>query len=516
MAPILVAENLTKRYGGIYALRKCSFEVNHGEIIAVIGPNGSGKSTLFNCITGLTRPDEGEILFNGQSLINMPPHRIAELGVGRTFQNINLFSELTVLQNVQIGIASFRKVKFWKALLTGGRGISRRAESDARSTLQHFELESLADIPARELSFGQQRLVELARALSQKPKLLLLDEPASGLNQSERERLLELLVDISRQGIAVIWIEHDLGSVMKVAHKVVVLEFGEQICYGAPEEVQKDPKFIKAYVGTEKEPYFNRTIERSLQQKEPLLTAQDIHTSRGTVRALNGVSLRIGQSELVAIIGPNGAGKSTLLGTLAGQFRPHQGQVQFRNMLITGLAPESVHRLGITLVPERRGLFPTMTVEENLMLGAYVEVAFMRSLGLPPKEVMQRCEKIYALFPRLKERREQLAGTLSGGEQQMLAVGRGLMAEPVLLMLDEPSLGLAEKLVEQLFESLRRLADQGTTVLLVEQNARAALSIADRVVALDRGTVRFEGLPDEFGEKEILHLYNARPMEIGL
>ncbi|ADG06341.1 ATP-binding cassette domain-containing protein [Kyrpidia tusciae] len=516
MAPILVAKNLTKRYGGIYALRNCNFEVNNGEIIAVIGPNGAGKSTLLNCITGLVRPDEGEVLLNNRSLANLQPHRIAELGIARTFQNINLFSELTVLQNVQIGIASFRKIEFWKALLTGGKGIGRRAESEARAMLQRFGLESLADVPARHLSFGQQRLVEMARALSQQPKLLLLDEPASGLNRGERERLLELLVDISRQGIAVIWIEHDLGSVMKVAHKVVVLEFGEQICYGEPEEVQKDPKFIKAYLGTEKASHFNRTIEPGSQQKEPLLIAQDLHTYRGTVRALNGVSLRIGESELVAIIGPNGAGKSTLLGTLAGQFRPRQGRVQFRDVSITGLPPESVHRLGITLVPERRGLFPTMTVEENLMLGAYTEVPFMRSLGLPPKEVMEQCEKMYTLFPRLKERRKQLAGTLSGGEQQMLAVARGLMAEPVLLMLDEPSLGLAEKLVEQLFEALRRLADQGTAVLLVEQNARAALPIADRVVGLDRGTVRYEGLPNEFGEDEILHLYNARSIEMGI
>lgn len=513
MASLLTARHVTKRFGGISALRDCNFEVDSGEIVAVIGPNGAGKSTLLNCIAGHVRPDEGEILFRGTNLCGLSPDQIANLGISRTFQNIHLFSELTVLQNVQIGVSSFRRMGFWKAFFTGGGAADREAETRALAVLRRLGMEEFAGVAARELSFGQQRLVELARALCMQPQLLLLDEPASGLNETEAERLLELLAELSRDGMAIVWIEHDLASVMKIAHKVVVLEFGERICYGSPEEVRKDPKFIDAYLGTGSPV---RAAERKSRNDRPyLLVAENLHTYRGTVHALKGVDVRIRRGELLAVIGPNGAGKSTLLGTLAGQFRPRQGSIEFQGVAISGEPPERVHRAGLTLVPERRGMFPSLTVEESLMLGAYAEVGFVRSLGLPPKEVVERCEKMYELFPRLRERRRQLSGTLSGGEQQMLAIARGLMSRPSLLMLDEPSLGLAEKIVEQLFAVLRRLADEGMAILLVEQNARAALGVADRIMVLDLGTVRYEGLPKQFDEETILGFYTAREMDLG-
>lgn len=504
---LLSVRGLTKRFGGVLALQDCSFDVICGEIVAVIGPNGAGKSTLFNCITGHVIPEAGSVTLEGRPLLGLPSWQIAARGIARTFQNVNLFPQLTVLQNVQIAMTNFHRFRLWRGLFNGGRAVRVAAEARARTLLERVGIAHLAEVPAKSLSFGEQRLVELARALGLEPKLLLLDEPLSGLNEAESHRLLKVLEDLNRDGLSILIIEHDLASVMKLAHKVVVLEFGRCIAYGPPQEVQRSPAFREAYLGSGIRVPAVRSVRK---RDQPLVRATGVHTYRGTVHALKGVDVTVYPRELVAVIGPNGAGKSTLLGTLAGLYPPRAGRILVGGRELTGLPPERVRRHGIALVPERRGMFPELTVEESLMLGAFVDVRGFETLGMPPKEVRERCEAMYELFPRLKERRRQLSGTLSGGEQQMLAVARGLMAKPTVLMLDEPSLGLAEKVVEQLFSVFRRLVDEGLTILLVEQNARAALQVADRVLVLDRGTVQYEGYPHEIDEETLLRYYTVR------
>ncbi|WP_425455605.1 ABC transporter ATP-binding protein [Brevibacillus panacihumi] len=226
-----------------------------------------------------------------------------------------------------------------------------------------------------------------------------------------------------------------------------------------------------------------------------MLTLKDVHTYRSTIHALKGVDLQIDKGSLVAVIGANGAGKSTLLGTIAGQYSPKQGTIYFENKAMEKLPAESVSRMGINLVPERRGMFAELTVEESIRLGAYPR---LDSWMIPAKEkrrIEEEMEQMYQLFPRLKERRKQLAGTLSGGEQQMLAIVRGLMAHPRVLLLDEPSLGLAPLIVEEIFDRLYQLKQSDMTIILVEQNAKAALQIADYAYVLENGRIKLEGLP---------------------
>jgi branched-chain amino acid transport system ATP-binding protein len=220
-----------------------------------------------------------------------------------------------------------------------------------------------------------------------------------------------------------------------------------------------------------------------------MLELNDVHARYGAITALRGVSLTVSQGELVALLGVNGAGKSTTLGCIAGVLRPWQGQITFEGGAILGKSPEQIARLGISLVPEGRDIFPSLTVEENLRLGA-----FTRS---EKSEYRRNLDESYDLFPVLKERLQQPGGTLSGGEQQQLAIARALMSSPRLLMLDEPSLGLAPALVDQIFELIARLHQRGVTILLVEQNVDRTLEIVDRAYLMNTGLIKAHGTPDE-------------------
>jgi branched-chain amino acid transport system ATP-binding protein len=230
-----------------------------------------------------------------------------------------------------------------------------------------------------------------------------------------------------------------------------------------------------------------------------MLDVLDLHVYYGEVHALKGVSFRVGQGEIVTLLGNNGAGKTTTLRTLSGLLSPRRGEVRLEGQPLVGLPSHEIVLKGITHVPEGRRIFNRLTVAENLEMGAYTR---------SDKGVAEDMERVFAIFPRLKERRSQVAGTLSGGEQQMLAIGRALMAKPRLLLLDEPSMGLAPVLVEQIFETVQTINKQGVTILLVEQNAAMALSIAGRGYVLETGRIALEGkAADLAGNPEVRRAY---------
>jgi branched-chain amino acid transport system ATP-binding protein len=237
-----------------------------------------------------------------------------------------------------------------------------------------------------------------------------------------------------------------------------------------------------------------------------MLEIRAISTFYGYIQALRDVTLEVHEGEIISLIGANGAGKSTLLNSISGIVHPRSGEIILDSREITNLTPESIVALGVSQVPERRQVFSTLTVPDNLLLGAY-----LRLRKGERRPVQEDLDYIYSLFPVLKNREKQLAGTLSGGEQQMLAIGRGLMARPKVLLLDEPSLGLAPLLVKEIFQVLHRLRSQGTTILLVEQNARSALEISDRAYVLETGKVVLQGTPEELiANEEVQKAYLGR------
>lgn len=250
---ILEIRGLSRWFSGLRALENILLDVDEGKVISIIGPNGAGKTTLFNCITGLIRPSAGEILFDGCSIVGLKPHKITSIGMARTFQSIRLFSDMTSLENVMVGGHSRTRAGLLGALFRPAR-VREEERSLVDSSMELLEFVGLNgkhDDMAMNLSYGDQRRLEIARAMNVRPRLLLLDEPAAGMNPSETAALVDLISEINRKGITVLLIEHDMKLVMEISDRVIVLDHGEKISEGSPVEVQKDQVVIDAYLGIE-------------------------------------------------------------------------------------------------------------------------------------------------------------------------------------------------------------------------------------------------------------------------
>jgi branched-chain amino acid transport system ATP-binding protein len=489
----ICVRHLAVSFGGVRAVSDLSFAARAGAIIGIIGPNGAGKTTALNAICGFYRPDAGTVQLGARTISTLRAHQIARAGIARTYQTSQLFETVSVIDNVLIALR--RGNLGAGSLIAAGR--DDESAGIAENLLAFVGYTGALDQPAGALAHVDKRLVEIARALAIRPAVLALDEPAAGLDAEDTEAIDRLLRKLAAIGVVVILVEHDMELVMGVSSHVIVLDAGAKIAEGTPSEVAAAPAVRAAYLGTGEQA--ERRRKHALPGREPLLTVRALSAGYGAATIVRDAALEIADGELVAVLGANGAGKTTLMRALSGLIRPVAGEVRFLGARVDRIEADRVARLGLILVPEGRQVFPELSVIDNLRLGAYAR-------GAADEERM--IGSLLERFAALKVRRHQHAGLLSGGEQQMLAIARGLMARPKVLMLDEPSLGLAPKLLEILYDLLAELRDEGTTMLLVDQAATLALSVADRAYVLRSGSITHSGSAEDVSrDPALLHAY---------
>ena len=478
MSALLELRHVTKSFGAVTAVQDLSFTIDDGQVLGIMGPNGAGKTTLLNLIMGADAVEQGEIRLNGERLNGLGTSTISQRGIGRTYQVPQPFRQMTVLEHVVIGELYGRKQQSMA-----------QARLEALRVLTRVGLAQRADVRASQLGLLELKRLELARALAMRPRVLLLDEIAAGLIDSEVAELKQILADLKRDGQTMVIIEHVLSLLFDLSDRILVMNFGERVTEGTPEDVIRDPRVIEAYLGSHEAATRAILPGKRGAGRTKLVSLERVSAAYGEFQALSDVSLEIYEGEIVALVGLNGAGKSTLIRALTRQLPLTGGDIIFRGTSLAHVPSHQVAELGIAQCIEGRKIFPEMTVRENLELGAYCPRARARR--------HETIKRVYELFPLLAEREHQLGSSLSGGQQQMLAIGRALMAVPDLIIFDEISLGLAPLVIEQLYQAVAEINRHGTTVLLVEQNVHRSLDTADRAYVIEHGRIVLSGTADE-------------------
>lgn len=479
---LIEVRGLTKKFGGLLAVDRLDFSLRAGEILGLIGPNGSGKSTAMKLVMGLERPTTGSVRLDGRETVGLPAHQIARLGVALVFQHSRPLERQTVHENIMLGLLPDSLFKF---------RISHKIRDRAREIAAQVGLGAVLDRRPSTLPFADLRRLELAKAIARDPRVILIDEPFAGLTMTEAAVFSGLIAAFRRAGKAVLLVDHNVKGVAALVDRVIALHLGEKVAEGTASEVMANETVRRIFLGGSIETA-TRCESSFADRATPLLAIDDLSVFYNKAQALDRVSLHVHRRECVSVVGINGAGKTTLFNAISGLL-PYQGRILWQGAPLARVSPAWIVRKGVVQCTESRDLFGDLSVRENLDMGAQHQ---------HKADAADRLAWLFDLFPILKSRQRQNAATLSGGEQQMLAIARALMTNPQLLILDEPTLGLAPIVLEQLsraLESLRRTSE--ITVLLGEQNVTFALPHADRVYVLDHARITWEGSPQRFARE---------------
>ena len=480
---MLDVRGLSVAFRGVKAIDGLSLQVQPGEFVGVVGPNGAGKSTLVQAITGFAQPTAGTIMFNGCRLDGRAPEAISAMGVARTFQTSRVFPALTVADSVMVGTQ--------RTLIGGGR-------TPRRFGALLEPLAALAGLPSYRAAAKE------AQAWADHVLQLFGDRlwprrPTAGMNPTESHELADLLHDLHGRfpAMGVVMIEHKLDIVRRLTSRAVVMGQGRTIVDATPDVAFGHPDVAAVYLGRVTgspaaptgEGHLHHAPPRPMpgDPASPAIELKNVDVFYGPVQALFGLSMTVGRGEAVAVLGGNASGKSTTIRTILRLVTPRAGHVELFGQKMQARSTAEVIDAGVASIPEGRRMFAELTVRDNLLMGAFAR------RHEPARRLTDDLDLTLAEFPQLASRLTQLAGTLSGGEQQMLAMARAWLRHPKILCIDEPSMGLSPMMVDRVYAILARWKSQGMTIVMVEQSANHALELVDRAYVLRSGTLVLEG-----------------------
>ena len=480
MAAVLEVHGLEKSFGAVAAARDVNVAVEEGETVGVIGANGAGKTTFVNMVTGYLAPDRGAIEFMGRSILGHSVRAIARMGLCRSFQVPQVFLSETVFDNLMMayGVAE----EDGPGLLAPLAADRRAARVDAH--LARYRITEYRDVAGSALPQGVRKLLDIAMATVRRPRLLMLDEPTSGISAEEKFGVMDILMQALREErTTVLFIEHDMEIVERYVERVLAFYQGAIICDAPTRQALGDESVREYVLGRERHAETEAPAAPRPAPSEggrPVLSVSGLDVRIGATPILRGVRLSVPSGSMCGLIGRNGAGKTTLMRAVMGALPVRRGAMELGDVDLTATPAHGRAHLGIGFMPEDRRLVPELTAEENILLPVWATGA---------GDVRQRLQWIYRLMPEVEEFRRRGATTLSGGQQKYVAFARALMRGTRLLLLDEPSEGIAPIFAHRMVEILDDLKREGASVLVAESNDVHIAGLLDRTFVIERGSI---------------------------
>lgn len=490
-APLIEVRDLTKRFPGVLALQDVCLSVTQGETVAVIGENGAGKSTLMKILSGIYTPDAGTISYNGSPVSLTSVNAAQALGISLIHQELNLADNLDVAGNVFLGREPRRLGMLDKP----------KMRQQTQLLLNRLGANFKADTPVEDLSLGQQQLVEIAKALSLDAKLLIMDEPTSSLSARETDVLFKIIDDLKAQGISILYISHRLGEVKRLADRVVALRDGRNAGEIGRAEISHDT-MVRLMVGRDLSKVFDHT------PRPPGEVALRVDNLRTRANPAHQVSFSVCRGEIVGMAGLVGSGRTELLRALFGVEQPFGGDIIVAGKRSTADHPHAAVDSGLALVPEDRkalGIFLPESVRWNASLpglGRHARAGFLLNKSAEQKDGAQVVSQMHVKTSSM----ETKVGTLSGGNQQKVALGKWIVLNPQVLLLDEPTRGVDVGAKREIYQIMEKLAGEGTAILFVSSEMEEVLAMSDRVLVMHEGRLAGELPRHELSEEAIMRL----------
>ncbi len=498
---VLVAEKITKLFPGTVALDEVDFTVFAGAVNVLVGENGAGKSTLMKILAGVERASSGRLLLDGSPVEFKSTRDAAHAGIGIIFQELNLYPNLSISENI-----------FVARELTRGGVVQHRAQEQITSELLNRLEQPLNPATlVRDLRMGQQQIVEIAKALSQNVRILIMDEPTSALTAAETEALFRIIADLKAHGVAIIYISHKLEELLTIGDYVTVLRDGK-LAAASPARAINVAWIIEKMVGRNVNAPRHRTRAIGTETDRPVLDVKNLSLPRvGGGFTLENVSLTLRRGEILAIFGLMGAGRTELFECLMGQHPEAGGEIRLSDRKLQNETIRKRIDLGMMLVPEDRqrlGLIQKLSVAHNITLSSLRR--FVTSFWLSERREIREISILIRNLSIKTQSPQQPITSLSGGNQQKVVIAKSLLTEPQVLMLDEPTRGIDVGAKAEIFEIMNRLAEKGLAILFVSSELPEMFAIPDRIMVLSKGRVTGEFLHDQMSEEDLVLAAGAR------